>query len=153
MKNQVNKTKKTNGRINATNEAIKRETLLNIEGGMPKGKAKKFATLKVLQAKKVKTEFERQRIVNILIYFDNRTLSQVHKMLTKSTNAGIRAEVSAMLGKSEMPSFKLFCSVAKAGKIEFTIWDGLQMLRKFNKVEQTKKRVKRQNKAQAKKVA
>ena len=58
-----------------------------------------------------------------------------------------------MLGKSQMPSFGQFKTKAKEGKTEFTVWDGLQMLRKFNKVEITKKRVNRQNKAQALKVA
>ena len=145
--------KATNGRVNETNAKIKALTAKLVEEGTPKGKAKKLATLKVLQAKKVKTEFERQRIINILVFFDNRNLSQVYKMLTKSENPAIVQEVTLMLGKSEMPSFKLFKAKAKDGKTEFTVWDGLQMLRKFNKVEQTKKRVQRQNKAQAKKVA
>ena len=149
----MKKVTKTNGRINETNAKIKALTNELIAKGEKKGKAKKLATLKVLQAKKVKTEFERQRIINILVFFDNRNLSQVYKMLTKSENPAIVQEVELMLGKSEMPSFKLFKAKAKQGKTEFTVWDGLQMLRKFNKVEQTKKRVQRQNKAQAKKAA
>ena len=52
-----------------------------------------------------------------------------------------------------MPSFAQFKTKAKDGKTEFTVWDGLQMLRKFNKVELTQKRVNRQNKTQALKVA
>ena len=106
-------TTKTNGRVNETNAKIKKLTLELIEQGMPKGKAKKVATLKVLQAKKVKTEYERQRIINLLIFFDNRTLSQVWKMLTKSDNKVIREEVKLMLGKSQMPSFKLWSLKAK----------------------------------------
>lgn len=144
---------KTNGRVNETNAKIKALTIQLIEQGETKGKAKKLATLKVLQSKKVKTEFERQRIINILIFFESRTLSQVYKTITKTENKAIQVEVAAMLGKSQMPSFSLFKQKAKEGKTEFTVWDGLQMLRKFNKVEQTKKRVKRQNKAQALKVA
>lgn len=144
---------KTNGRVNETNAKIKALTIQLIEEGMPKGKAKKVATLKVLQAKKVKTEYERQRIINLLVFFDNRTLSQVWKMITKSENKAIQEEVKLMLGKSQFPSFKLWSQKAKEGKTEFTVWDGLQMLRKFNKVELTKKRVERQNKAQALKVA
>lgn len=144
---------KTNGRVNETNAKIKALTLKLIEEGMTKGKAKKVATLKVLQAKKVKTEYERQRIINLLVFFDNRTLSQVWKMITKSENKAIQEEVKLMLGKSQFPSFKLWSQKAKEGKTEFTVWDGLQMLRKFNKVELTKKRVERQNKAQALKVA
>jgi hypothetical protein len=112
-----------------------------------------LATLKVLQSKKVKTEFERQRIINILIFFESRTLSQVYKTITKTENKAIQVEISSMLGKSKMPSFPQFKIKAKEGKNEFTVWDGLQMLRKFNKVELTQKRVKRQNKAQALKVA
>lgn len=146
-------TNKTNGRTNATNAKIKALTEKLIQEGEKKGKAKKLATLKVLQSKKVKTEFERQRIINILIFFESRTLSQVYKTITKTENAAIALEVSEMLGKSAMPSFKLFKAKAKEGKTEFTVWDGLQMLRKFNKVAQTKKRVIRQNKAQAKKAA
>lgn len=144
---------KTNGRVNETNAKIKALTIQLIEQGETKGKAKKLATLKVLQSKKIKTEFERQRIINILIFFESRTLSQVYKTITKTENKAIQVEVSAMLGKSQMPTFSLFKQKAKEGKTEFTVWDGLQMLRKFNKVEQTKKRVKRQNKAQALKVA
>ena len=144
---------KTNGRVNETNAKIKALTIQLIEEGETKGKAKKLATLKVLQSKKVKTEFERQRIINILIFFESRTLSQVYKTITKTENEAIQVEVSAMLGKSEMPSFAQFKTKAKDGKTEFTVWDGLQMLRKFNKVEQTKKRVNRQNKTQALKVA
>jgi len=149
----MKKVVKTNGRINETNAKIKALTSELIAKGEKKGKAKKLATLKVLQAKKVKTEFERQRIINILVFFDNRNLSQVYKMLTKSENPAIMDEVNQMLGKSEMPSFKAFKAKAKEGKTEFTVWDGLQMLRKFNKVVQTAKRVQRQNKAQAKKAA
>lgn len=144
---------KTNGRVNETNAKIKALTIQLIEQGETKGKAKKLATLKVLQSKKVKTEFERQRIINILVFFESRTLSQVYKTITKTENKAIQVEISAMLGKSQMPSFSLFKQKAKEGKTEFTVWDGLQMLRKFNKVEQTKKRVKRQNKAQGLKVA
>jgi len=144
---------KTNGRVNETNAKIKALTIQLIEQGETKGKARKLATLKVLQSKKVKTEFERQRIINILIFFESRTLSQVYKTITKTENKAIQVEVSEMLGKSEIPSFSLFKEKAKDGKTEFTVWDGLQMLRKFNKVEQTKKRVARQNKAQALKVA
>ena len=144
---------KTNGRVNETNAKIKALTLKLIEQGEKKGKAKKLATLEVLQAKPIKTEFERQRIINILIFFDNRTLSQVWRMLTKSDNKAIQEEVKFMLGKSKFPQFKEWSLKARDGKTEFTVWDGLQMLRKFNKVEQTQKRVKRQNKAQALKVA
>lgn len=146
-------TTKTNGRVNETNAKIKALTIQLIEQGETKGKAKKLATLKVLQSKKIKTEFERQRIINILVFFESRTLSQVYKTITKTENEAIQVEISAMLGKSQMPSFSLFKQKAKEGKTEFTVWDGLQMLRKFNKVEQTKKRVKRQNKAQDLKVA
>ena len=144
---------KTNGRVNETNAKIKALTIKLIEEGETKGKAKKLATLKVLQSKKVKTEFERQRIINILIFFESRTLSQVYKTITKTENKAIQVEVSAMLGKSKMPSFAQFKTKAKDGKTEFTVWDGLQMLRKFNKVELTQKRVNRQNKTQALKVA
>lgn len=149
----MKKVVKTNGRINETNAKIKALTSELIAKGEKKGKAKKLATLKVLQTKKVKTEFERQRIINILVFFDNRNLSQVYKMLTKSENPAIMEEVKQMLGKSEFPSFKAFKAKAKEDKNEFTVWDGLQMLRKFNKVENTVKRVERQNKAQAKKAA
>lgn len=144
---------KTNGRVNETNAKIKALTIQLIEEGETKGKAKKLATLKVLRDKKVKTEYERQRIINLLVFFDNRTLSQVYKMITKNENTEIQTEVLAMLGKSKMPSFRLFKEKAKEGKNDFSVWDGLQMLRKFNKVELTKKRVNRQNKAQALKVA
>ena len=144
---------KTNGRVNETNAKIKALTIQLIEEGETKGKAKKLATLKVLQSKKVKTEFERQRIINILIFFESRTLSQVYKTITKTENKAIQVEVSAMLGKSKMQSFAQFKTKAKDGKTEFTVWDGLQMLRKFNKVELTQKRVNRQNKTQALKVA
>jgi hypothetical protein len=144
---------KTNGRVNETNAKIKALTIQLIEEGETKGKAKKLATLKVLQSKKIKTEYERQRIINLLVFFDNRTLSQVWKMLTKSSNKAINEEVKLMLGKSKFPQFKEWTLKAREGKTEFTVWDGLQMLRKFNKVEQTQKRVKRQNKAQALKVA
>ena len=144
--------KKTNGRVNETNATIKALTTQLIEEGTPKGKAKKLATLKVLQSKKVKTEFERQRIVNILIFFESRTLSQVYKTITKTENKAIQLEVAEMLGKSKMPTFAEFRKKAKDGKIDFSVWDGLQILRKFNKVEQTKKRVARQNKVQDLKV-
>ena len=144
---------KTNGRVNETNAKIKALTIQLIEEGEAKGKAKKLATLNVLKAKKVKTEYERQRIVNILIFFEARTLSQVYKTITKSDNKAIQIEVQEMLGKSKMPNFGEFKLKAKEGKTEFTVWDGLQMLRKFNKAEQTQKRVNRQNKVQALKVA
>ena len=65
--------------------------------------------------------------------------------MTESQKAGI-------LGKSKFPAFKDFKNVAKEGKNLFSFYDGLMMLRKFNKVETIKTKVRRQNASQLKKV-
>jgi len=115
----------------------------------PKWVIKTNATIQTLKGKKEKSSFDWVRLTNAIDKIENRTLSNVFKKvknLTESQKIGI-------LGKSKFPTFKEFQNVAKEGKTLFSFYDGLMMLRKFNKAEATKRKVKRQNAQQTKKVA
>jgi hypothetical protein len=114
----------------------------------PKWVVKTNATIQTLKGKKDKSSFDWVRLTNATDKLENKSLSNVFKKvkeLTESQKAGI-------LGKSKFPAFKDFKNVAKEGKNLFSFYDGLMMLRKFNKVETIKTKVRRQNASQLKKV-
>lgn len=114
----------------------------------PKWVVKTNATIQTLKGKKDKSSFDWVRLTNANDKLENKSLSNVFKKvkeLNETQKAGI-------LGKSKFPTFKDFKDVAKDGKNLFSFYDGLMMLRKFNKVETIKTKVKRQNANQLKKV-
>ena len=114
----------------------------------PKWATKANSTIKTLKAKKDKTSFDFVRLINAQSKIEDKSLSKVFKRLNELSET----EKVGILGKSKFPSFKDFQKLATKGKIYFSFYGGLMILRKFNKSEKTQKKVLRQNKTQLKKV-
>ena len=114
----------------------------------PKWATKANSTIKTLKAKKDKTSFDFVRLINAQSKIEDKSLSKVFKRLNELSET----EKVGILGNSKFPSFKDFQKLATKGKIYFSFYGGLMILRKFNKSEKTQKKVLRQNKTQLKKV-
>ena len=126
------------------------ETLISCEE-YTKGQASKMATIIFYDSKPELTIQETKYKANALMFFECKSLSKIFNELTKSKNAEVLQLVKDILGSSTMPSFKAFSDKAKEGQKFFSLWDGFNILAKFNKKAQIQKRVSRQNKATAKK--
>ncbi len=114
----------------------------------PKWATKANLTIKTLKAKKEKSSFDWVRLINAQSKIEDKSLSKVFKRLNELTES----EKVGILGKSKFPSFKDFQKLAPKEKVYFSLHGGLMLLRKFNKVEKTVTKVKRQNINQLKKV-
>ena len=114
----------------------------------PKWATTANATIKTLKAKKQKTSFDWVRLTNAKAKIEDKSLSKVYKRLNELSEA----EKVGILGKSKFPTFKEFQKVATPDKEYFSFYGGLMLLSQVNKQEKTQTRVKRQNKAQLKKV-
>jgi len=114
----------------------------------PKWVIKANSTIQTLKAKKEKSSFDWVRLINAQSKIEDKSLSKVYKRLNELTES----EKVGILGKSKFPNFKDFQKLAPKGKIYFSLHGGLMILRKFNKVQKTQTKVKRQNQNQLKKV-
>ena len=112
----------------------------------PKWVNKTNATIQTLKAKSELTSFEWVRLTNAELKIADKSLSKIYKKLGELETKNL----VGILGKSKFPSFKEFTSKAKNGKELFSVYDGLMILRKFNKSEQTKAKISRQNKTLSK---
>ena len=102
------------------------------------------ATIETLKAKESRTSYESVRLANAIYKIESKTLSKVYKELSTSEGE-LKQIVTEILGGSKFPTFKEFASKAKEGKESFSVWNGLQMLAKFNvKAEQLKKAARQQ---------
>lgn len=126
------------------------QTLIECEK-YTKSQANKMATIIYYDSKPELTIQETKYKANALMFFECKSLSKIFNELTKSKNDEVLQLVKDILGSSTMPSFKAFSEKAKEGQKFFSLWDGFNILAKFNKKAQTKKRVERQNKLTAKK--
>ena len=94
---------------------------------------------------------ESKSLVNCLHQIEDKSPSQVFNKLTKAKGE-IKIYIAQCLGKSQMPSYNEFkAELDKKNKQMFSLWDGLNVLGKFNKLASTKTKVERQNKAVANK--
>lgn len=143
MKNSV----KTNTKKEVTKKTTKQ---LIKKTQSPKWFEKANATIKALNDKENRTQFDAVRLANQMYKIENRSLSKVYRELQKPS-AEIKPIIKEILGKSKFPTFAEFSAKAKEGQIFFSIYSGLLMLKKFNRIEQTRAKVKRQNKTTAKK--
>lgn len=130
--------------INILNLSIMKNT-----NSSPKWATKANLTIQTLKAKKEKSSFDWVRLINAQSKIEDKSLSKVFKRLNELTEK----EKIGILGKSKFPSFKDFQKLAPKEKEYFSFHGGLMLLRKFNKVEKTQTKVKRQNANQLKKVA
>jgi len=106
----------------------------------------------ILRNKKDKSQQELVRFANNLFKIEDKTLSQVYKKISTCEKGEIKDAIQAILGKNAMPTFKEFATkIRKNDNKLYSVWNGLLCLKKFNVIEQTKKKVARQNKAEVKK--
>ena len=113
---------------------------------MSKVMKKVSATVETLSAKETRTRFESVRLANALYKKESRTLSKIYKELSKAEGE-LSEVISEILGEYKFPEFKEFVKKAPEGKEYFSIWNGLNMIKKFNlKAEQKKKAAKQQAK-------
>jgi len=108
------------------------------------------ATIETLNAKETLTQFEKVRKANAIYKVESRSLSQIYKVL-KTADGDLKEAIADVLGKKTLPKFPEFASKAKEGKELFSIWDGLNMLSKFNKKAMQQKKAAKQQKREAKK--
>jgi hypothetical protein len=111
---------------------------------MSKVMNKVSATVETLSAKETRTRFESVRLANALYKKESRTLSKIYKELSKAEGE-LSEVISEILGEYKFPEFKEFVKKAPENKEYFSIWNGLNMIKKFNlKAEQKKKAAKQQ---------
>ena len=108
------------------------------------------ATIETLNGKETLTQFEKVRKANAIYKVESRSLSKIYKDL-KSAEGDLKEAIADVLGKKTLPTFPEFASKAKEGKELFSIWDGLNMLSKFNLKAEHAKKAAKQQKREAKK--
>jgi len=113
----------------------------------------KIARIETLKAKENRTTYESQCLANAMYTVENRTLSKVYNNLLREIEnekpSDLKDEIIRMLGGYDFPTGKQFVNMAKKGKMKkhWSIWDGLGIVRKFNKkAVQQKKAAKEQAK-------
>ena len=107
----------------------------------PKWAQKANETIKTLNAKKDRTSFEEVKLVNARLKLEDKSLSKLWKTLKRELS---QKEVKNISDLDTFPALKDFRQFAKEGKEFFSLWDGLLMLKKFNKKAKLVKRVKKQ---------
>lgn len=117
---------------------------------MSKAINKAKQSIETLNAKKNRSNFESRMLANAIYKVEARSLSKIYKDLNDA-KGDLKNAVTEVLGKKTLPTFAEFKSKAKEGKEYFSIWDGLNMLSKFNTKAQQVKKAERQQKREAKK--
>ena len=117
---------------------------------MSKVMKKVSATVETLIAKETRTRFESVRLANALYKKESRTLSKIYKELSKAEGE-LSEVISEILGEYKFPEFKEFVKKAPEGKEYFSIWNGLNMIKKFNLKAEQRKKAEKQQKNEAKK--
>jgi hypothetical protein len=135
---------------NQKKEGLQR-TLKRMCADYKSGHEKTLDKTNSLREKKDKTQHEFVLLANNLIKIEDKTLSQVYKRISKAEGE-LKSVIKSILGKTAMPTFKEFAQKMKPNENKlYSVWSGLLNLKKFNVIEKTKKKVARQNKAEAKK--
>ena len=107
------------------------------------------ATIKSIKAKEQKTAFDLQKLANAVYKVEQKSISHVYKQLsTLYTDKGELAELVRELAGKNMPNFKAFATAYKGSPC---MWYGFATLRKLNPKFKLEAKIKRQNKAEAKK--
>ena len=116
---------------------------------MSKATAKAIDTINTIQAQETKTAFDLQKLANAIYKVESKSISHVYKQIALIyISEGELTDVVKELAGAKMPTFKEF---AKAYKGTPCLWYGFATLRKLNPKFQLAEKVKRQNKATAKK--
>lgn len=143
MKATQNKTAKT---------AAKKTTTKVVDAAKLSSFDKKMMRLDALKTKQQAEGLnlaELKSLVNTLIMLEDKSPSAVYNRLNKAQGE-IADNVKLVLGKSKMPSYLEFLAeITKKPKAMYSVWDGINVLARFNKLAVTKTKVEAQNKKTA----
>ena len=117
--------------------------------GMSKATQKAVETINAIKSQETKTAFDLQKLANAIYKVEAKSISHVYKQVStlysESTELG---EVVRELAGAKLPTFKAFATAYKGTPC---LWYGFATLRKLNPKFKLAEKVKRQNKATAKK--
>ena len=117
--------------------------------GMSKATAKAVETINAIKSQETKTAFDLQKLANAIYKVEAKSISHVYKQVCSlyedHTELG---EVVRELTGTKLPTFKAFATAYKGTPC---LWFGFATLRKLNPKFKLAEKVKRQNKATAKK--
>lgn len=93
---------------------------------------------------------ELKSLVNTLLMLEDKKPSAVYNKLARAKSGEIADNVKLILGKSKMPMYAEFVTeLTRKPKAMYSVWDGINVLAKFNKLAVTKTKVEAQNKKTA----
>lgn len=114
-----------------------------------KATVKAVETINAIKSQETKTAFDLQKLANAIYKVEAKSISHVYKQVSalygEPTELG---EVVRELAGAKMPTFKAFATAYKGTPC---LWFGFATLRKLNPKFKLAEKVKRQNKAVAKK--
>lgn len=116
---------------------------------MSKSTVKAVETINTIKAQETKSAFDLQKLANAIYKVEAKSISHVYKQVSalygEPTELG---EVVRELAGTKLPTFKAFATAYKGTPC---LWFGFATLRKLNPKFKLAEKVKRQNKATAKK--
>jgi hypothetical protein len=153
LRESAERTKKANAEANK--KAVAKLKRVPKKPVKSKGQLKtetRIQQLNDLSKNRALTTQELTWLFNAKIKLESRSISKVFNYLSKEyfTSANGKTELKQLTGRSTMPTFKQFAEKMPE-KFLYSYFDGLRALAKFNKKAKTASKVKRQNKATAKK--
>ena len=131
-------------------KTIKMKTTNNkTTNGMSKATIKAVETINTIKAQETKSAFDLQKLANAIYKVEAKSISHIYKQVSalysESTELG---DIVRELAGAKMPTFKAFATAYKGTPC---LWYGFATLRKLNPKFKLAEKVKRQNKATAKK--
>lgn len=124
-------------------------TTANKTNKVSKATAKAVETIKAIKAQETKSAFDLQKLANAIYKVEAKSISHVYKQVTALYNEQSElGEVVRELAGKKLPTFKAFATAYKGSPC---LWYGFATLRKLNPKFKLEAKVKRQNKATAKK--
>lgn len=116
---------------------------------MSKATAKAVETINAIKGQETKSAFDLQKLANAIYKVEAKSISHIYKQVSalysESTELG---DIVRELAGAKLPTFKAFATAYKGTPC---LWYGFATLRKLNPKFKLAEKVKRQNKATAKK--
>lgn len=119
------------------------------KNGMSNATLKAVETINTIKAQEKKSAFDLQKLANAIYKVEAKSISHIYKQVTAlySEQSELGEVVRELAGK-KLPTFKAFATAYKGSPC---LWYGFATLRKLNPKFKLAEKVKRQNKATAKK--
>jgi hypothetical protein len=159
LRESAERTKKVNAEANKKAQSKLKSKQLPKKKVKSKGQLKREARVQQLTdmgKNRTLTTRELTWLFSADIYLESRSISSVYNFFKKyfanteeNNNTG-KDKLKQLTGKNTLPKFSDFAD-KMPDKFLFSYFDGLRVLAKFNKKAKTASKVKRQNKATAKK--